>query len=51
MAPRLTVQVQLVLQALLRDPAAEMYGLELSEETGLTRPRLGATRYLAGVSR
>jgi DNA-binding PadR family transcriptional regulator len=35
MAPRLTVQVQLVLQALLRDPATEMYGLELSEETGL----------------
>ena len=35
MALRLTVQVQLVLQALLRDPAKEMYGLELSEETGL----------------
>ena len=31
----MTVQVQLVLQALLRDPAREMYGLELSEETGL----------------
>ena len=35
MALRLTVQVQLVLQALLRNPAREMYGLELSEETGL----------------
>jgi PadR family transcriptional regulator len=35
MAPRLTLQVQLVLQALLRDPGREMYGLELSEETGL----------------
>src|SRR5690349_24593863 len=35
MALRLTIQVQLVLQALLRDPASEMYGLELSEETGL----------------
>jgi len=35
MALRLTVQAQLVLQALLRDPAKEMYGLELSEETGL----------------
>lgn len=35
MALRLTVQVQLVLQALLRDPAGETYGLELSEETGL----------------
>jgi PadR family transcriptional regulator, regulatory protein PadR len=35
MALRLTVQVQLVLQALLRDPGSEMYGLELSEETGL----------------
>jgi PadR family transcriptional regulator PadR len=35
MALRLTVQVQLVLQALLRDPVKEMYGLELSEETGL----------------
>src|SRR6204780_5760225 len=35
MGLRLTVQVQLVLQALLRDPASELYGLELSEETGL----------------
>jgi PadR family transcriptional regulator, regulatory protein PadR len=35
MAMRLTVQVQLVLQALLRDPTAETYGLELCEETGL----------------
>jgi DNA-binding PadR family transcriptional regulator len=35
MALRLTVQVQLILQALLRDPVREMYGLELSEETGL----------------
>src|SRR3984885_4123555 len=34
MALRLTLQVQLVLQALLRDPAREIYGLELSEETG-----------------
>jgi PadR family transcriptional regulator, regulatory protein PadR len=34
MALRLTVQVQPVLQALLRDPAREMYGLELSDETG-----------------
>ena len=35
MGLRLTLQVQLVLQALLHDPAREMYGLELSEETGL----------------
>jgi PadR family transcriptional regulator PadR len=35
MALRMTVQTQLVLQALLRDPARELYGLELSEETGL----------------
>jgi PadR family transcriptional regulator, regulatory protein PadR len=35
MAPRMTVQVQVILQALLRDPAKELYGLELSEETGL----------------
>jgi PadR family transcriptional regulator, regulatory protein PadR len=35
MGLRLTVQVQLVLQALLHDPAREMYGLELTEETGL----------------
>ena len=35
MGLRLTVQVQLVLQALLRDPAREMYGLESSEETGV----------------
>jgi PadR family transcriptional regulator, regulatory protein PadR len=35
MAPRLTVQVLLVLQALLREPGRELYGLELSDETGL----------------
>ena len=35
MALRLTVQVLLVLQALLREPRRELYGLELSEETGL----------------
>ena len=35
MAILLTVQVLLVLQALLRDPGRELYGLELSEETGL----------------
>jgi PadR family transcriptional regulator, regulatory protein PadR len=35
MAPRLTVQVQLILQALLHDPTRDMYGLELSDETGL----------------
>src|SRR5580692_5798815 len=35
MALRLTVQVLLVLQALLREPGREVYGLELSEETGL----------------
>jgi DNA-binding PadR family transcriptional regulator len=35
MALRMTVQVQLVVQALLSDPGREYYGLELSEETGL----------------
>lgn len=35
MAPRMTVHTQLVLQALLRDPGRELYGLELSSETGL----------------
>jgi PadR family transcriptional regulator, regulatory protein PadR len=35
MALRMTVQVLLVLQALLRDPGRELYGLELSQETGL----------------
>jgi DNA-binding PadR family transcriptional regulator len=34
-SPRLTIQVQLVLGALLADPAAERYGLQLCEETGL----------------
>jgi DNA-binding PadR family transcriptional regulator len=33
--PRMTLQVQLVLRALLADPAAERYGLQLCEETGL----------------
>jgi len=31
----MTVQTMLILQALLRDPSRELYGLELSEETGL----------------
>ena len=31
----MTLQTQLVLQALLRDPAREFYGRELSELTGL----------------
>ena len=35
MPVRMTLQTQLILQALLRDPARELYGLELSEETGL----------------
>jgi len=35
MALRMTVQTQLILQALLRDPTQELYGLELSQETGL----------------
>jgi PadR family transcriptional regulator PadR len=32
---RMTMQTQLVLQALLREPGRELYGLELSKETGL----------------
>ena len=35
MVLRMTVQTQLILQALLKDPGRELYGLELSEETGL----------------
>ena len=35
MALRMTVQTLFILQALLRDPGRELYGLELSEETGL----------------
>jgi PadR family transcriptional regulator PadR len=35
MALRMTVQVLLVLQALLRDPGKERYGLEITEQTGL----------------
>jgi DNA-binding PadR family transcriptional regulator len=31
----MTLQTQLILRALLRDPSRELYGLELSEETGL----------------
>ena len=31
----MTLQVRLVLEALLRDPAAERYGLEIVEATGL----------------
>jgi PadR family transcriptional regulator PadR len=32
---RMTIQTQLILQALLRDPGRELYGLELARETGL----------------
>lgn len=35
MAFRMTLQTQLVLRALLRNPARELYGRELAEETGL----------------
>jgi PadR family transcriptional regulator PadR len=35
MALRMTMQTILILQALLRRPSQEFYGLELSEETGL----------------
>src|SRR5258708_35552908 len=34
-APRMTLQTQLALRALLADPAAESYGLQLCGETGL----------------
>jgi len=34
-SPRMTLQTQLVLRAMLADPAAERYGLQLCEETGL----------------
>jgi len=33
--PRMTLQTQLVLRAMLADPAAERYGLQLCAETGL----------------
>jgi len=33
--PRLTIQVQLVLRALLHNPADEMYGLEIAKQAGL----------------
>lgn len=35
MAPRMTMQTLLILQALLKDPARELYGLELAQQTGL----------------
>src|SRR5690348_8111651 len=35
MGPRMTMQTLLILQALLHDPARELYGLELAQETGL----------------
>ena len=34
-APRMTLQTQLVLRAMLAAPTAERYGLELCEQTGL----------------
>lgn len=35
MTVRMTMHTQLIVQALLRDPGKEKYGLELAEETGL----------------
>jgi DNA-binding PadR family transcriptional regulator len=35
MAPKMTVQTQLVLRALLECPAQELYGLEISHAAGL----------------
>ena len=35
MAVRMTMQTLMVLQALLRDPVGESYGLKLAEKTGL----------------
>ncbi len=34
-APRMTLPTQLVLQALLADPTAELYGLEIGDAAGL----------------
>jgi PadR family transcriptional regulator, regulatory protein PadR len=34
-APRMTLQTQLVLRAMLAEPTAERYGLQLCDETGL----------------
>ena len=35
MAVRMTMQTQMILQALLQDPTRALYGLELAEKTGL----------------
>lgn len=35
MTVRMTMQTQMILQALLRDPTRALYGLELAEETGI----------------
>ncbi|MFJ8691041.1 PadR family transcriptional regulator [Micromonospora wenchangensis] len=35
MAPKMTLQTQLVLRALLENPTRELYGLQLSEAAGL----------------
>jgi PadR family transcriptional regulator, regulatory protein PadR len=35
MPVRMTMQTQMILQALLRDPCRALYGLELAGETGL----------------
>ena len=44
MAPRMTLQTQLVLRAFLRNPTREMYGREIADETelmpGTTHPIL-----------
>jgi PadR family transcriptional regulator PadR len=34
-SPRMTLQTQLVLRAMLAEPTAQCYGLQLCEETGL----------------
>lgn len=35
MSPRMTLQTQLVLRAMLQEPSVEWYGLALCDETGL----------------
>jgi len=47
--PHMTLQTQLVLRALLEDPAIQRYGLELCELAGLPSGTMGATDHLAAL--
>ena len=50
-APRMTIPTQLVLRALLADPAKELYGVEIGQADGLELARAALTRAYSATAR